>query len=568
MSTSVPSLTPDPATHLAPSGPTLADVLARLPDFTVSEQARQNMASGCRTLSRIIDRPTELTPIAAPSLRRIMDLANPGAFGISARRWLNIKSDVRRAIRLSGLTTAAIKLDLPLNSGWEALAVLAPDRTSRSILRRLGRYCSARQIPPGQVDDNLIRDYLVYLDANQLSRSPARSVADLIRAWNRHVAKGPAATYRPLTASSRSRKYTLDWADLPAALHADVQAYHQACLHPDPLDADARRAVRASTVYARDRLLRRIATAEILNGIDRNDLQSLADLVDPERLKPGLRFLLARNDGKPNKQLADALGLVLGIARHWVRAPVDQIDEIRLLERRFRCRQRGLTEKNRERLRQFTDMNVLRTFVALPNRIIDKAKRQPLQSRCARRVQTALAIALLLIAPVRIGNLVNLDRQRHFKWGRFDGERVLHLVIPAEEVKNAVDLEYPVPATIAAQLENYMSTYQPLLTNGHPSSLLFPGRKGGPKRDTALRRQIVKTIRDEAGLAMNPHLFRHLAALLFLENHPGHYEEVKRLLGHKNIDTTIQSYAGLETIGAVRRYDTIILNLRDGTDDA
>jgi integrase len=75
-------------------------------------------------------------------------------------------------------------------------------------------------------------------------------------------------------------------------------------------------------------------------------------------------------------------------------------------------------------------------------------------------------------------------------------------------------------------------------------------------------------IRDEAGLAVNPHLFRHLAAQLFLEKHPGHYEEVKRLLGHKSIDTTIQSYAGLETIGAARRYDTIILNLRDEPVDA
>jgi len=114
--------------------------------------------------------------------------------------------------------------------------------------------------------------------------------------------------------------------------------------------------------------------AEILNGVGRDDLQSLAALVHPERLKRGLRFLLARNDGKPNKQLADVLGLVLGIARHWVGAPAEQINELRLLERRFRHRQRGLTEKNKARLRQFTDEKVLRTFVALPDLNIAKAK--------------------------------------------------------------------------------------------------------------------------------------------------------------------------------------------------
>lgn len=569
MSTSVLSLEPETAALPRPSGPTLADVMARLPDFAVSEQARQNMASSIRTLSRIVDRPLEYIPIAAPSLRRLLEQASPGALSVSDTRWRNVKSDVRRAIKLSELTTAEIKLDVPLTAEWEAIASLGPSPTSRSMLRRVGRYCSARQISPEGVTDSLIIDYLAYLDANQLSRTPARSVSDLLRVWNRHVAVvDPSGRYAVLAAPNRSRKYTLDWCGLPAALHADVQAYHEACLHPDPLDAEARPAARATTVKQRDRMLRRIATAAILNGVNRDDLRSLADLVHPERLRPALRFLLARNDGKPNKQLADILGLVLGISCHWVRAPADHVNQLRLWERKFRCRRRGLTEKNKERLRQFTDAKVLRTFVALPDRILAKAKRQPLHSQSARQAQTALALSLLQIAPMRIGNLVSLDRQRHFKWTRFEGERMLHLVIPGAEVKNDVDLEFPVPGDIATQLDEYLSTYQPLLTNGHPSSLLFPGRKGGPKRDTSLRRQIVETIRDEAGLAINPHLFRHLAAQLFLEKHPGHYEEVRRLLGHKSIDTTIQSYAGLETIGAARRYDTIIHDLRNEPDDA
>ena len=57
----------------------------------------------------------------------------------------------------------------------------------------------------------------------------------------------------------------------------------------------------------------------------------------------------------------------------------------------------------------------------------------------------------------------------------------------------------------------------------------------------------------ETGLVMNPHLFRHLGAHLFLERHPGSYEEVRRVLGHKNIDTTIENYAGLETADSMNR---------------
>ena len=63
---------------------------------------------------------------------------------------------------------------------------------------------------------------------------------------------------------------------------------------------------------------------------------------------------------------------------------------------------------------------------------------------------------------------------------------------------------------------------------------------------------------------MNPHLFRHLGAHLFLERHPGSYEEVRRFLGHKKIDTTIENYAGMETAAAVRRFDDVILERRAG----
>jgi site-specific recombinase XerC len=71
-------------------------------------------------------------------------------------------------------------------------------------------------------------------------------------------------------------------------------------------------------------------------------------------------------------------------------------------------------------------------------------------------------------------------------------------------------------------------------------------------------------IERETGLEMNPHLFRHVAAHFFLEDHPGNYEDVRRLLAHKRIDTTLQNYAGLEMAAAVRRFDQTILDRRDG----
>ena len=75
---------------------------------------------------------------------------------------------------------------------------------------------------------------------------------------------------------------------------------------------------------------------------------------------------------------------------------------------------------------------------------------------------------------------------------------------------------------------------------------------------------ISSTIRKALGLHVHPHLFRHLAARLFLSRHPGHYEEVRRVLHHRNIQTTIDSYAGLEAATALNRYDDIVLSLKEG----
>lgn len=187
-----------------------------------------------------------------------------------------------------------------------------------------------------------------------------------------------------------------------------------------------------------------------------------------------------------------------------------------------------------------------------------KVNRCPVNTRSALKVQTAVAIALLSVAPMRLGNLRHLDRQTHFRHAFSVDDRQFQLVIPAAEVKNKEDLEFPIPARVMELIETYMQVYQPLLTNGHPSSLLFPGRSGGPKHDTALRRNITDAIFKEVGLRMNPHLFRHVCALLFLKINPGQYESVRQLLGHKNIQTTIEFYASFEQNEAMGRYGQVI----------
>ena len=54
------------------------------------------------------------------------------------------------------------------------------------------------------------------------------------------------------------------------------------------------------------------------------------------------------------------------------------------------------------------------------------------------------------------------------------------------------------------------------------------------------------------------HQFRHAAAALILRDHPGNYEYVRRILGHRNIQTTINFYVGLETAQANQEFGQLV----------
>ena len=60
-------------------------------------------------------------------------------------------------------------------------------------------------------------------------------------------------------------------------------------------------------------------------------------------------------------------------------------------------------------------------------------------------------------------------------------------------------------------------------------------------------------------------VYRHIAALIYLRLNPGGYEVMRRVLGHKKMDTTSNFYAGLEATAAARHFDAEILKLRNGS---
>ena len=150
----------------------------------------------------------------------------------------------------------------------------------------------------------------------------------------------------------------------------------------------------------------------------------------------------------------------------------------------------------------------------------------------ALRAQSAFGVELLLMASLRIGNLAALDLDHNIIRNGRRGREVVHLVIPAEDVKNSVAIEAELTPETVGLLDVYLERYRPLLLD-RTSPWLFPGEGAKAKSRHTLGLQVKKFIKRECGLEVNVHLFRHIGAKLYLDAYPGAYGLIQRVHGHR-----------------------------------
>jgi integrase len=132
------------------------------------------------------------------------------------------------------------------------------------------------------------------------------------------------------------------------------------------------------------------------------------------------------------------------------------------------------------------------------------------------------------------------------------------------EVKNRRPLEFELPGAVATMLDEHVASPSPFLCpEGTP--WLFPRRDGTAPMDASrLSARISHRIRKATGLEVHAHLFRHLAARIWLRANPGHYESLRRILGHSQLSTTVDVYAGFEASVATLRCAQLISKVQGG----
>jgi len=526
----------------------------------ISLRRRREMASAIRVMGRPFGQPLADIPADPQLLRaRIAQITATGA-GLSEARWRNVKSLVNAALTITGASAMGRRSTAALLPEWSNLISTITDRYVRAKLSKFARFCSLRGSTPEQVTDAVLIAFGEMLVRSSVER-PKQICRDAALTWNRMLDRIKGWPAVRLTVPNNKRTYALPLEDFPQSFATDLQAYldHQRGTDlfgnaPDPASPVTLRCHRTG--------LLEVASALVLSGRDVSSISSLADLVAVDAAKLALRFFWQRNGQRKTGQLHNFARLILSIAKHWVKVPTDHLEALRDIRRDVDPGKGDMTERNRMRLRVFNDPVNVKRLVNLPERMMRQVARLSKPGyNDAVDAQTAVAIAIQLVAPLRAKNLAGLQLGRHIIRSRPGRGAVVHLVIPAGEVKNDNPLEFELQRDVVRLLDLYLKKFRPLLvTDG--SSYLFPARQGGAKTPAQLAEQIKRAVKIGTGLIMNVHLFRHVCAYLFLKAHPGEYETVRLLLGHSSLAVTVRAYCGLERDDAVRRYDELIDNYR------
>lgn len=299
--------------------------------------------------------------------------------------------------------------------------------------------------------------------------------------------------------------------------------------------------------------------------------ETFEELTDPEYLEIAVDTLAENNRGiHTSGYVASVLKTMKKIARDFVCRSPEDLQEIDDLIDLHEPGIKGIAPRNLAKLRQFSDARIQLT-IDLSSDIVREVnieiqrRRKAYQKKhsalpksayvidaeLARDIMAALAHDILLSRAPRSANLI----YARLEWISWQGE-CARITVPAAEVKlrgpGDADLPILLDAATSRLLRRYVEDVRPgVLRDGDKyNPFLFPSQTNGqaglhqPFKTVLVR--VTRLLKLHVGVSINPHLYRHLIGWIWLRDSIDNLPKVKRILGHKSLQTTIDHYAQLD----------------------
>ena len=544
---------------------TAGDLLLLVPGWTdLSVTRRRDLVSYLGTVASMAGVPPGSLLLTPETLRRMVRDRTAMSYGMAKGTFATILSGLRFILRRVGVIDVS---GIPFLPEWQRARELLPVRKDVA-LTGIGRFASSLGITPDRLGLDTIDAFEAYLTERTLTGNPAKAAGAARTAWNRACTRIPDWPGKPLPPRAPLNPHILPRAAFTESFQASLTAFGKDMTAEslDRVDAEGldeemtplnrRDAVRPITAALREDHARWAASYLVASGVPVGEINTIADLVTPiTRARATIRFIFELKGREPSAagmHVAEVLRII--VAKHLNR-PADA-ERIKVWRKSVRLRYRGMTKHNRKTITDIIQPGRVELLLSLPAALMDVAcELRPTAPAQARSLALrATTIGLLTQIPLRLKNLAGLRLDLHLHRPDLRNEAISHVIIPGEAMKNGKPYTMPVAPRTASLIAEWIKLFRP--DTGHGPAYLFPGEgaKGKTLCHQAIRDAISDTVHEHVGVRLTPHQFRHLAARLFLEKFPGHYEEVRQLLGHESVVTTTRSYAGTECEANARRY--------------
>lgn len=586
--------TPEPVQALPPpveTPPTFADAMTVLESATdLTPTQRRDQISALNVVAdKILHAPLANIPGCPAYLNGVLFEHPPSAFKLGASYFGSVVSRLRAVLRRLGTHLPHELGEDVLSTSWQDFLGHIQVEARRGGLRRFARFCDRASIQPTSVNDAALADFLTFDWNGRLAAAHSEQGPNLASAWRASVREQPASEcFNDLKAPRRREPYTFAISTYPAAFQESVEAFRNAVRRIERASGSQRgaritlsppsaplsgpftattarpfRRLKPSSVETRVFSIQQAAAAIVHQGVPMEEITSLASLVQPvERAHQAISFYLDRAEGKAGSQ-TEAVAVVLHqIAKHHARVPAHDLKQIADWRKEVSASRTGeMCAKARKCIHGLWQRRARAILLNLPEILEERSLEGDLSPiERARMMRAAVLIEILIRCPLRIGNLHSLRLDRHLVWLN-ETRRPSHILIEPDETKNDNPVSFPIPDDAARLIQRYLERSRPLLAEpGNP--FLFPGEELGPLSNSQTRKVFKDYVTGSTGVDVYPHAMRHFAGRLFLAHHPGQYEILRRVLGHKDVETTKAFYTGLETDEAFALSDATLLKER------
>jgi integrase len=547
--------------------PSFAEALATIvASAELPKPRKAQWCSALRGLARCFSLPPQSIPARFGAIRARMQALHYPPFGWTAKTLANTKTNAKAALlwfrREEGLGSDGVSM----SAAWQKLHQLLTDPSTRYRLAPLMRFCSAIGVEPASVDEHALSRFLRHREATSTRAGDLATRRIIAKLWNGCVGTIDGWPDQTLEVPPLKSRGGLAWQDLPEGWRSDVSAYLKflTTIHPDK-NGRRRAPCADETLTTRKRELVAAANMAVRVGVPLSSLTSLAAMLRPEVANIIIDAYWQKDGDVPATYTINLAVRFEAIARQMGWLDARELKELADLRYAMgQHREEGMTEKNLAVVRTVLTPGVWGRVAKLPEQLMEQARkmRNSAPVRAAILAQIAVAVAILLVAPVRLGNLaaIRLDVNL-IKPGGPDSDYWLRF--PKFDVKNKRALQFVFNGRLTKLIDEYVNDFRPALMKGKNHDWLFPGRSTDHKEKIGFSTQIVDQVEKATGMRITVHQYRHAAAAMFLKHRPGEYELVRQLLGHKSVGTTMRFYLDLETTVSSEMYTEIVYRQLD-----